>query len=85
MNYRIIKQVKGGVPYYGLHEVYYSESEKPSGYTEEPLSEYSASVEELIQDLELKLSDAMRFRNAVLEIDQTGALIAPKAFAAGNG
>lgn len=80
MNYRIIKKVKGGIPYYGLHEVYYSEPEKPSGYTEEPLSEFSASVEELIQDLELKLSDAKRFRNAVLETDQAGALVEAQDF-----
>lgn len=34
--------------------------------TEKPLTEFSESIDELIQDLEQKLADAKRFRNTIL-------------------
>lgn len=52
---------------FALHETFYnSENYLIESWTEEPVTEFSDSIDELIHDLEQKLDDARRFRNAVL-------------------
>jgi hypothetical protein len=69
-NNRIFKHVDNGSVSYALHETFYNEMNgKIEGWTEEPVSEYSTSIDELIQDLEQKLEDAKRFRNSILLFD----------------
>lgn len=66
-NNRIYKHLLGGKEYFALHETFYNnETGLIESWTEEPLTEFSDSVDELIQDLEQKLADAKRFRNVVL-------------------
>lgn len=66
-NNRIFKHVSNGSVSYALHETFYNEMNgNIEGWTEEPVSEHSTSVNELIQDLEQKLEDAKRFSNSIL-------------------
>lgn len=66
-NNRIYKHLIKGKVCFALHETFYnSESDLIESWTEEPVTEFSDSIDELIQDLEQKLDDARRFRNAVL-------------------
>ena len=66
-NNRIYKHLIGGKEYFALHETFYNnETGLIEYWTEKPLTEFSDSIDELIQDLEQKLTDAKRFRNAVL-------------------
>ncbi len=37
-NYRIVKVVEKGVPYFGVYEVYYNEIGMPNGRTENPVT-----------------------------------------------
>jgi len=50
-NYRIIKTVKEGQPFYGIHVVYYSSDGKIEGWTEEPVLPYGEDVDELREDV----------------------------------
>lgn len=69
-NNRIFKHVRNGSVSYALHETFYDETNgNIKGWTEEPVSEHSATIDELIQDLEQKLEDAKRFRNSILLFD----------------
>lgn len=71
-NNRIYKSVVKGKEYFALHETFYNnETGLIENWTEKPLTEYFDSVDELIQDLEKKLTDAKRFRNSVLHHDAT--------------
>ena len=66
-NNRIYKHFIKGKECFALHETFYNnETGLIEGWTETPLTEFSESIDELIQDLEQKLADAKRFRNAVL-------------------
>jgi hypothetical protein len=66
-NNRIYKHIIGGKEYFALHETFYNKKTgQIESWTEKPLTELSDSIDELIQDLEQKLTDAKRFRNAVL-------------------
>lgn len=69
-NNRIFKHVKNGFISYALHETFYNKMNgNIEGWTEEPVSEHSTSIDELIQDLEQKLEDAKQFRNSILLFD----------------
>lgn len=69
-NNRIFKHVANGRICFALHETYYDETTgNIKGWTEQPVSEFSGSIEELIEDLEQKLNDAKKFRDAVLIFD----------------
>jgi len=71
-NNRIFKHIIEGREFFALHEAFYNnETGLIENWTEEPLTEFSESTDELIQDLEQKLADAKRFRNAVLLPDVT--------------
>lgn len=66
-NNRIYKHFIKGKECFALHETFYnSETGLIESWTETPLTEFSESIDELIQDLEQKLADAKRFRNTVL-------------------
>ncbi len=53
--------------WYGLHETYYGDDGKPSSWTKEPLDGGYDSVDDLITSLEMKLNDARKYREQVLE------------------
>jgi len=66
-NNRIFRHVLNGEHRYALHETFYeADAGLIKAWTKEPVTEFSESIDELIQDLEQKLADAKRFRNTVL-------------------
>lgn len=66
-NNRIYRHLIGSKECFALHETFYNnETGLIESWTQEPITEFSDSIDELIQDLEQKLTDAKRFRNAVL-------------------
>jgi hypothetical protein len=66
-NNRIFRHLIGGKELFALHETFYNhDTGLIESWTEKPLTEFSESIDELIQDLDQKLADAKRFRNTVL-------------------
>lgn len=62
-NNRTYKHLIGGKEYFTLHETFYNNETGLIEYrTEKPLTEFSDSIDELIQDLEQKLADACKNR-----------------------
>jgi len=61
-NNRITKDNKG----FALREVFYDGDTK--SWTEDVLTEYFDSPDELIKDLERKLQDAKKFKDDILEV-----------------
>lgn len=57
-NYRVIKRSISGEVAYGIYEVYYDDTDKPSACTESPVEPYGETVEELILVLDMMKSAA---------------------------
>ena len=52
-NHRVIRRVnEQGEEYYAIHEVYYNEDNEPHMVTEEAVSPFGETLEELEQDME---------------------------------
>jgi YD repeat-containing protein len=52
-NHRVVSYTDAeGTTHFGIHEVYYDESGRPTMYTESAMSPYGESLEELRIDLE---------------------------------
>lgn len=56
-NYRVLKQVyagdQGNEEYFGIHEVYYDDNDKPHSCSTDAMRPFGETVEELQRDLEL--------------------------------
>ncbi len=71
-NNRIFKHTVNGEEFYALHETFYDDKTGAIvGWTKNPVTEHSESIEDLIQDLEEKLADARRFKDTILNPDGT--------------
>ena len=57
-NYRVIKRSLSGEVAYGIYEVYYDDTDKPSACTESPVEPYGETVEELMLVLDMMRSAA---------------------------
>lgn len=44
-NYRVLAFEQNGETYFQVHEVYYDENDKPNGYTQNPISVGSETIE----------------------------------------
>lgn len=63
-NNRITKDKDG----FAIREVFYNEKGKIEGWTEDALTGYFETKEDLIEDLELKLEDAKK-SNKIIHLD----------------
>jgi hypothetical protein len=52
-NHRVVRQIRDGETFYGIHEVFYGlPDESDAGWTEDPISPVGETVEELRETLE---------------------------------
>ena len=61
-NYRIVKVVEKGVPYFGVYEVYYNEIGMPNGRTENPATfecGYDEGSDTIVDMLQKALKNAL--------------------------
>ncbi len=58
---------RDGDPYYGIHEVYYDDSGKVEGYTDDAVSPFGETEEELRRDIERMMR---AFQHPVLDYDE---------------
>jgi len=73
-NYRIIKKEfpEHNKNAYQIHEVYYGDDGKIEGWTEDPISPYGDTPEELREDIRYQLN---AFRKPILKENKEGKLI----------
>ncbi len=55
--------------WYAIHETHYDSAGKPVGWTVDPTEPFGETVDELISSLKMMLTDAERFKDAVIDYD----------------
>ena len=67
-NYRILRHSpKGKALYYGLHEVYYDDKNKPFAWTHDSMCGYHDTPKDLIKALSMMLKDARKCKEDIMD------------------
>jgi hypothetical protein len=67
-NYRIMRHKHPSGEYYQIHEVFY----EPMGWSADPIEPFGSTPDELIECLEIMLSDAKKCKDDILDYDSLG-------------